>query len=113
MDYAQPRPALLTIDTRRNHQIRSVQGTGARFGRIVRGSRMTPELRRPVECLRHWRSRDVDLRFGWTCGPVPGIRDSPIAGYQTRHQSRLPSELSRPRYSPGAEGKYLIDLSRR
>src|SRR5882724_2350706 len=113
MDYAQPRPGLLTIKTHRNHQIRSAQGTDARLGRIARGSCMTLELLRPVECLRHWRSRDVDLGCGWPYGPVPGIRDSPIAGCQSKHQSRLRSELSRLRYSPGAEGKDLIDQSRR
>src|ERR1700682_1572078 len=86
MDEAQPHLAILTISTSRNHRIQSVQDTAAISGRIVAGQCMTPERPRPGECLYHWRSRDVDLGWGWPRGPTPKTRDSVIAGHQSRRQ---------------------------
>src|SRR5258707_15102256 len=105
MDEPQLRRAILTTNTRQSRQTRPAQGTAAVFGRSVLGSCMTAKYMRPGECLCRWRSRDIDLGCGWPPGPVPRIRDSAIAGYQSKHQTQLPKELLRPRYPPGAKGK--------
>src|SRR6266850_5545 len=90
MGKAQPRLAILTISTARNHRIQWVQDTAAISCRIVGGWCTTPERLRPGECLCHWRSPDVDSEYGWPHGPTPKTRDSVTVGHRSRHQLLSP-----------------------